>query len=96
MQRGSGLSVLPVVPSEASSSDLRINRYRTVPAGRTEIGKAVTPMKEDGVIRDVESKWASPVLLITYSYGSMRFCVNYRRLNEMNVRDSYQLSRMKS
>ena len=51
-------------------------------------------MKEDGVIRNVKSEWASPVVLIPKSDGSMRFCVDYRRLIELTVRDSYKIPRM--
>ena len=76
------------------AKSFRINAYRTGPGGRTEIRKAVTAVKEDGVIRDAKSEWASPVVQIPKSHGSMRFCVDYRRLNELTVRDSYPLPRM--
>ena len=56
--------------------------------------EAVTAMKEYGVIRDAKSEWASPIALIPKSDGSMRFCVDYRRLNELTVRNSYPLPRM--
>ena len=76
------------------AKSFRTNPYWTGRAGRTEIRKAVTAMKENGVIRDATSKWASPAVLIPKSDGSMRFCVDYRRLNELTVRDSYPLPRM--
>ena len=72
----------------------RVNPYRTGPQGRASIRKAVTEMKEGGVIWDATSEWASPVVLIPKPDGSMRFCVDYRRLNSLNVMDSYPLSRM--
>ena len=73
------------------ANSFRINPYRTGPDGRTEIRMAVTAMKEDGVIRYAKSEWASPILLIPKSDGSMRFFVDYRRLNELTVQDSYPL-----
>ena len=76
------------------AKSFRINPYRTGPARRTEIRKAVTAMKEDGVVRDAKSEWASPVVMIPKSDGSIRFCVDYRRLNELTVRDSYPFPRM--
>ena len=82
------------VPLREDAKSFCNNPYRTGPAGRTEIRKAVTAMKEDGVIRDAKSEWESPVVLIPKSDGSMRFCVDYRRLNELTVRDSYPLPRM--
>ena len=72
----------------------RINPYRTGPAGRVEIREAFTAMKEDGIFRDAKSRWTSRVVLIPKSDGSMRFCVHYRKLNELTVRDSYPLPRM--
>ena len=82
-----------VTPRE-DAKPFRINPYRTGPSGRAEIRKAITAMKEDGVIRDAKSEWASPVVLIPKPDGSMRFCVDYRRLNELTIKDSYPLSRM--
>ena len=76
------------------AKSFRINPYRTGPAGRTEIRMAVTAMKEDSAIRDAKSEWASRVVLIPKSDGSMRFCVDYCGLNERTVRDSYPLPRM--
>ena len=44
----------------------------------SRLAAAVTAMKEEGVIRDAKSEWASPVVLIPNSEGSIRFCVDYR------------------
>ena len=76
------------------AKSFRINTYRTGPASRTEIRKAATAMKEDSVVRDAKYEWASPAVRIPDSDSSMRFCVDYRRLNEVTVRDSYPLPRM--
>ena len=51
-------------------------------------------MKEDGVIRDAKSEWASLVVRIPKLDGSMRFCVDYCRLNELTVPDAYPLPSM--
>ena len=72
----------------------RSQLYRAGPKARAEIKEQLTIMKEAGVITESQSEWASPVVLVPKKDGSLRFCVDYRRLNSMTVKDSYPLPRM--
>ena len=47
-----------------------------------------------GVITPSKSEWASPVLLVPKPVGSWSFCVDYRIINQMTVKDSNPLPTM--
>jgi hypothetical protein len=68
--------------------------YRAGPRAREDIDKEVSRMLEADVIEPAESEWASPIVLIPKPDGSLRFCVDYRKLNAITVRDQYALPRL--
>ena len=47
-----------------------------------------------GVIEPSSSSWASPVVLVTKKDGSLRLCVDYRKVNDLLIKDSYPLPRI--
>ena len=68
--------------------------YRAGPKTR-ELEKAeIDKQLAAGVIEPAMSEWAAPVLFVPKKDGKLRFCIDYRRLNSMTVKDTYPLPRM--
>ena len=45
-----------------------------------------------GEIRESSNPWASPIVLVKNKNGSIRFRVDYRRLNALMQKDIYPMS----
>ena len=68
--------------------------YRTAIARRDTIRQMVDQMQSQGIVRPSHSPWASPVVLVPKKDGSLRFCVDYRKLNSITQRDVFPLPRV--
>ena len=68
--------------------------YRSGLRNREVIAEHVRKQLEAGVIEPAISEWASPVVLAAKKDGTLRFCVDFRRLNAVTIPDSYPLPRM--
>ncbi|GFS76855.1 retrovirus-related Pol polyprotein from transposon 412 [Trichonephila clavipes] len=72
---------------------LPINQHlRRLPfAKQEEVQKLIKDMKNNDVIEPSSSPGHLPIALARKKDGSTRFCVDYRRLNDVTKKDSYPL-----
>ena len=59
-----------------------------------ELKKQLQEYLDDGRLRPSESPWGTNVIFAKKKDGSLRFCVDYRGLNDLTVRNSYPLPHM--
>lgn len=76
------------------SATIRHRPYRVSLSERKIIQEHVDEMLQKGVVRHSSSPWSSPVVLVRKKDGSVRFCIDYRRLNKVTRRDVYPLPRI--
>ena len=94
---GESLGRTDLVRHEIDTRDARPakQRARRLPVHmREEASKQVAQLKENGLIEPSTSPWASPVVLVRKKDGSVRFCVDYRKLNAVTIKDAYPLPRI--
>ena len=65
--------------------------YRYSPGHKDEIECQVKELLDAGLNSHSSSPFASPVLLVQKKDGSWRFCVDYRKLNDLTIKNRFPL-----
>ena len=68
--------------------------YRIPQAWQSKVQDKVQTMLEAGIIVPSSSPWTSPLVPVRKKDGSLRLCVNYRRLNQVTQEDRYPMPRV--
>ncbi|WVZ79457.1 hypothetical protein U9M48_027033 [Paspalum notatum var. saurae] len=79
---------IPLLPG---AQPVNVRPYRYTPTQKSEIEKQLTEMLKNGIIRPSTSPYASPMLLVKKKDGTWRFCVDYRHLNMITVKNKHPI-----
>ncbi|CAN4094789.1 unnamed protein product [Withania somnifera] len=64
------------------------------PAELREPKVQLRDLLDKGFIRSSMSPWGAPVLFVKNKNGTLRMCIDYRRLNKLTVKNKYPLPRI--
>ena len=71
------------------------DRSRPIPPGSfDEVRKHIAELLSAGVIQESKSPFSSNMVLVRKKDGSLRLCVDYRRLNAKTIKDAYNIPRV--
>lgn len=84
------------------SHEINTSRTRPIPhhprclplSQQVEAEVEIATMLTCGVIEPSSCPWASPIVLVCKKDGTTRFCVDYRCLNAVTVKDAHPLPRI--
>lgn len=77
-----------------SSTPVVYNPYRLSDSQRSKVKDIVNELLRYGIIRESQSPYASPIILVPKKDGSPRLCVDYRKLNSLTVKQKFPLPRI--
>ena len=68
---------------------------RRIPLAKMDdVDREIKDMLDKGVIEESDSPWSSPIVLVKKKDNTLRFCIDYRKLNEVTLRDSHPIPRI--
>ena len=79
------------IPLLQGSQPVNQRGYRVPYIQKTEIERQIKDMLKTGIIQESCSPYASPIILVKKKDGSWRLCVDYRKLNEITIKNKYPI-----
>lgn len=88
------IGFLPQIEHTIPTGDslpVQTRQWRLPEEAKRVIREECNTMLQNDVIEPSSSPWLSPVVLVKKPDNSYRFCVDYRKVNELTIADSYPL-----
>ncbi|GJX76210.1 reverse transcriptase [Tanacetum coccineum] len=79
---------IPLVPN---TPPINIRPYKHPPNQKDVVEAMVQELMESGAIRDSQSPYSSPIVMVKKKDGTWRMCVDYRQLNKYTVKDKFPI-----
>ena len=73
---------------------IKLNPRKKSYMEKEHIAGEVAKLLASGQIRASKSPWGAPVVLVKKKDGTLRFCIDFRRLNDCTKKDAYPLPRI--
>ncbi|RVW59177.1 Transposon Tf2-2 polyprotein [Vitis vinifera] len=73
---------------------ISVSPYRMAPLELKELKTQLDELLGKGFIRPSTSPWGAPVLFVKKKDGTLRLCIDYRKLNRVTVKNKYPLPRI--
>ncbi|KAK3881589.1 hypothetical protein Pcinc_013971 [Petrolisthes cinctipes] len=77
-----------------SASPIKQAPYRVHPSRVNQMMSELADMESLGVIEPSQGDWCSPVTLVPKKDGSLRFCIDFRKVNTVTKKDSFPIPRI--
>ena len=83
-----------VIKLTPGTSPISQKPYRMNTVELAELKKQLADMLSKGLIRQSASPWGSPVIFVDKEDGTIRLCVDYRKLNDVTIKNKYPLPKI--
>lgn len=74
-----------------NAAPVAVRPYRYPTTHKVELERQCSAMIQQGIVHHTDSAFSSLVLLVKKAGGSWRFCVDYRALNALTVKDAFPI-----
>ena len=97
LKEGEQLSCTPTVQHRIrTKDDIPVAQpYRRIPPGQWQlVKKHIQDLLSEQIIKESNSSYASPIVIVHKKNGEIRLCVDFRKLNQKITRDVFPIPRI--